>query len=256
MNSLQIAERVRERIETATRHLQSNPRERVQLLTFEGIPLTQIPDNLPEGITILCLNGTDIRTLDGATLPKSLKTIEAVQTKLHSVVNLDQLPNLMDLNLAWSTWLDTLGALPKSLVSLTTRNSAYLHTLPPLGHTKLHYLTLTGCHALQRIPDLPSTVITLSLNATAVRTLPYIPDTLVFLDPSDALRMPTPAVRTPQQHAAYYRRDQHDAFHALAKMRFDALHEELMAAAWHPDRVSKWLSHGEEVLDMMMGVSA
>jgi len=257
MNTPQIAERVRERIEVASRLLRTNPRERVHLLSFEGISLAQIPDGLPEGITHLCLNGTDIRTLDGATLPKSLRVLEAVQTKLHSITNLDQLPVLQDANFAWSTYLDRFeGPLPKSLVSLTLRNSAYLHTLPPLGHTKLHYLTLTGCHALQRIPDLPSTVITLSLNATAVRSLPYLPDTLVFLEPSDALRSPHPALRTPHHHAVYYRREQHDTFHALAKIRFDSLHEELMAVAWHPDRVSKWLDHGEDVLDMMMGVSS
>jgi hypothetical protein len=40
----------------------------------------------------------------------------------------------------------------------------------------------------------------------------------------------------------------------LRKSRYDALFEELMMAAWHPDRVSKWLDQGEDVLDMMMGV--
>ena len=39
----------------------------------------------------------------------------------------------------------------------------------------------------------------------------------------------------------------------LRKEKFDAIHEELMMATWHPDRVSKWLEQGEDVLDMMMG---
>jgi hypothetical protein len=38
------------------------------------------------------------------------------------------------------------------------------------------------------------------------------------------------------------------------KTRFDRFHEELMAKAWHPSRVARWLEHGEEVLDMMLGV--
>jgi hypothetical protein len=38
------------------------------------------------------------------------------------------------------------------------------------------------------------------------------------------------------------------------KKQFDRYHEELMAVAWHPSRVAKWLEQGEDVLDMMMGV--
>jgi hypothetical protein len=37
------------------------------------------------------------------------------------------------------------------------------------------------------------------------------------------------------------------------KKQFVHYHEELMAAAWHPSRVAKWLEQGEDVLDMMMG---
>lgn len=36
--------------------------------------------------------------------------------------------------------------------------------------------------------------------------------------------------------------------------RTQILKEDLMAAAWHPKRVMKWLEQGEEILDMLCGV--
>lgn len=40
----------------------------------------------------------------------------------------------------------------------------------------------------------------------------------------------------------------------MSEHRVRVFKEELMATAWHPNRVEKWLEQGEEVLDMMMGV--
>jgi hypothetical protein len=40
----------------------------------------------------------------------------------------------------------------------------------------------------------------------------------------------------------------------LRKSLFGMYHEELMAKAWHPTRVARWLDAGEEILDMMLGV--
>jgi hypothetical protein len=50
------------------------------------------------------------------------------------------------------------------------------------------------------------------------------------------------------------RLDQDPGRFAIHKEQFDRFHEELMAKAWHPSRVSHWLEQGEDVLDMMMGV--
>lgn len=243
-----------ERIERVKNSLKYRPYERVQTLSLEGILLREVPTDLPEGITVLALNNTDIRELDGATLPRSLRCIEAFQTKLHSVRNLHLLPELQELNLAWSIHMDHLeGPLPRSLTGLTVRNSPYLRTLPSLAHTRLQHLAAGGCHTLERIPDLPSTLLTLGLAGCTMRDLPYLPDSLVFLDPGHHHSRPTPAVRTPQEHARYYRAQQRNALLEIRKVRFSRFHEELMAAAWHPKRVESWLLEGDNVLDMMMG---
>jgi hypothetical protein len=216
-------------------------------LSLNGLRIgPEIQEDLPEGLRLLDISDTDLNILDGAKLPKSLRCIDAHGTKLYTVRNLDQLPNLIELRLAFCPWLERIeGRFPPSLWSLTVRTCEYLTELPPLGKTRLAFLVASGCPALTTIPALPETTVSLCLRGSGVKTLPFLPDRCEDITLCD------------DPHYAHYvgraQKLRETQRATLRKQRFEAIHEELVAAMWHPKRVESWSLAGEEVLDMMMG---
>jgi hypothetical protein len=207
----------------------------------------ELKEELPEGLRLLDISETDLTILDGAKLPKSLRVIDAHATKLHTIRNLDQLPNLIELRLAFSPWLERIeGNFPPSLWSLTVRCCEHIDKLPPLARTRLAFLVLTNSPNITTIPPLPETTVSITLRGSGVKTLPFLPD-----------RCDDITLWNDPYYGAHYVGRAHDLREAqrkaLRRERYDLLHESLMMAAWHPDRVSRWLEHSEETLDMMMG---
>lgn len=221
--------------------------------------ITEVPV-LPEGTTTLNLSDTKITVLDGATLPRSITSISLTLSPLRTVRNLHLLPNLQMLDLTWSIWLDNFETeFPASLWSLTLSHCRYLQALPKLSHTKLVHLNLYACAALRAIPDLPEGLGSLTLDrCDQVASLPLLPDSLINFSPNvrfaaEGPRMDAPSLLGWYLDPAYTAKYRDHQRANLRKQRFELFHEELMQKAWHPDRVSKWLEHGEGVLDMMMG---
>lgn len=220
--------------------------------------ITEVPV-LPEGTTTLKLTDTKVTVLDGATLPRSITSITITLSPVRTVRNLHMLPNLQILDLTRSVWLDTFETeFPPSLWSLTLSHCAYLQSLPRLSHTKLVHLNLYACAALRTIPDLPEGIGSLTMDrCDRVATLPFLPDSLINFSPSVRFLSEGPPPGTSlmgwyldPDYAAKYREHQRTK---LRKQRFELFHEDLVAKAWHPDRVSKWLEQGEHVLDNIMG---
>lgn len=207
---------------------------------------------LPEGTSVLNLSDTKITVLDGATLPRSITHITITLSPIHTVRNLHLLPNLVYLNLTRSMWLDTLETeLPPSLLELTLNHCMYLKSLPRLSRTRMIDLNLYGCANLTRIPELPSTLRSITFDrCDAVTEMPFLPDSLTHL--STNVRFSVRG-QTGYLQGADVARILADQRTRLRKERFETLHEELMAAAWHPKRVEKWLLQGEHVLDNIMG---
>jgi hypothetical protein len=218
--------------------------------------LTEIPyETLSDTLLSLDVARSWISEIDCARLPKSTTRINATECPfLARVLNLDQLPNLTNLYLPGCNSLRSLPSLPNSLKDLSVWSCPGLTSLPPLRRTSLEYLNVCDT-VLRTLPELPDTIREIRANYSKLETLPFLPDSLVLIatlgiSPTDSI--PTcpigvyideylDALRTKQRKA-------------LRKSRYDALFEELMMAAWRPDRVSKWLEAGEDVLDMMMGV--
>ena len=201
------------------------------------------PACIPDGVRELDLRETDVQVLDGTTLPTSITTIRAGLTRIHTVRNLDKLKNLIFLHLDWNASLETIeGSLPESLVGLNLRNCASLTRLPPLGRTNLEFLTVSGCISLTTLPSLPPTLAELNLERSSVSDVPLLPESVTHLILRGGAVIDT-AIES------YHREERLTA----QRKQFRILHEELMMATWHPDRVSKWLDQGEDVLDMMMG---
>jgi|688.fasta_scaffold411799_2 hypothetical protein len=231
------------RIESALR-FSDPPHYRLVLSNLRNGPLTFMPETIPEVITHLVLDDTNITELDGAKLPKGLVSLSAERAKLFEVRNLDRLVNLRDLNLTCCVWLDHIdGELPPHLWSLHLRQCLSLTRTPRLVHTRLQHLSVDMCEKLSKLPELPETLVSLIAQRSAIPTLPYLPDSLAVLH--------TDGVDARGTAALIPIRDQQRK--ALRKERFDAIHEELMMVAWHPKRVEAWLTHGEHTLDMMMG---
>ena len=211
---------------------------------------------LPTDLTELHLNATSIVELDCALLPKTMELLDLGDCwHLKRILNLDQLPVLASLNIS-STPIASLPRLPAILTTLNASFCRKLTSLPPLLRTKLRMLKLYRT-PIVRLPDLPETMWSLDIAMTNVRgeDCPMIPDSLSILNADG-----TPAVedgflpsRT-EPFSDYAVRVRTFWNACLRKSRYDALFEELMMATWRPDRVSKWLEAGEDVLDMMMGV--
>ncbi len=202
------------------------------------------PACIPDGVRELDIRETDVRVLDGATLPTSITTIRAGLTRIHTVRNLDKLKNLEYLQLPWNSSLETIeGPLPDSLRGLNLAKCISLTRLPPLGRSKLEWLSVSGCSSLTTLPSLPPTLEELNLERSSVSDVPLLPESVTRLILRGGAVIDS-AIES------YHREERLTA----QRKQFRILHEELMASCWHPRRVEAWLTQGEDVLDMMMGV--
>jgi hypothetical protein len=215
---------------------------------------------LPTDLTELHLNATYIVELDCALLPDTLEFLDLEDCwHLKRILNLDRLPVLSYLNVSGSS-IASLPRLPASLTTLKASFCRKLTSLPLLLRTKLRMLTLYRT-PIVRLPDLPETMWSLDIALTNVRgeDFPMIPDSLSILNTDG-----TPAVEDgfiPSRwdtepfsvHAVRVRTFWNAC---LRKEKFDALHESLIAATWHPDRFERWCLDEDEKREnaSMMGV--
>jgi len=217
--------------------------------------IKEIPyDILPADLVSLTVCNAWIVEIDCARLPKSLIELNAGECPfLVRILNLDQLPNLTNLYLPGCNSLRSLSPLPNSLKDLSVWSCPGLTSLPPLRRTSLEYLNVCDT-VLRTLPELPDTIREIRANYSKLETLPFLPDSLVLI----ATLGISPTESIPACPVGVYLEEYVDSLRtkqrkALRKSRYDALFEELMMATWRPDRVSKWLDQGEDVLDMMMG---
>lgn len=228
-------------------------------LDISDLDLPTLPyDRIPQTIDRLVLNHNLLTELDCARLPPTLTQLELLgNTRLARIDNLDALSNLKYLNLHGCAALKTLPPLPPSLTTLNLSYCNVLESLPPLVGTKIRDLDIRWTRHLPRLPLLPKSLYVLTASNSALAEFPVLPMTRIphlDLDGSCLLeRHPVLRMRPGETTRGYVTR-----IHSLQpairqKERLAILREELMMATWHPNRVSKWLEAGEDVLDMMMG---
>ena len=220
--------------------------------------LTEIPyETLSDTLLSLNVARSWISEIDCARLPKSTTWINATECPfLARVLNLDQLPNLEALYVSESRRLRSLSPLPNSLKELHVTSCTNLTSLPPLVRTSLEFLIV--CETKFRtLPDLPDTLRELRAQWSKLETLPFLPDSLTCIVTTDI--KPTesiparPASLGLREYAAWLRERQR---RDLRKEKFDALHESLIAATWHPSRFEAWCLDEDEKREnaSMMGV--
>jgi hypothetical protein len=226
-------------------------------LNLEYMNLTSVVYGiLPPNLKELYVAGNPLLEIDCAHLPKTLEVLDVKNCKyLERILNLDQLPNLLCLK-AQSTPIRSLSRLPPRLEQLRIDWCTKLTRLPSLSQSDLTLLSM-DYSGVTFIPQFPETLCYLFAGHSQLSgDFPVIPESLIWLDV-----LGTPAVNEgflpeiPDTVTVHeYTQTTRTWWNAcLRRERYEAIHEELMAATWHPRRVEAWLSAGEEVLDMMMG---
>lgn len=141
--------------------------------------------------------------------------------------------------------ITSLPTLPSGLHYLVCENTP-LTSLPKLPRS------LRGLYCnntpLTSLPELPSTLKRLFCNNTLLTTLPELPDlealscdnTRIALqrEEEESIRDYILRLRVWIEELAMKKRNQERCF---------AVKEELMAAAWHPNRIERWLDAGVEL---------
>lgn len=164
-------------------------------------------------------------------------------------MNITSLPPLPEHILALhchDTNLTVLPYLPEGLVVLYCYNTP-LTSLPTLPDTLMN---LNCSHTrITSLPELPKHLMTLWCNNTLLTTVPELPVTITYFD---AYESPLIIQRGDDEDLrAYNRRWREWREDHVSKPRVQErtrlLKEEMMAAAWHPDRVERWLDAGVEV---------
>ena len=162
-------------------------------------------------------------------LPKSLKYLDCKDTPL---TELPVLPNSLKRLWCENTQITKLPILPDSLgiLSCTDTPLTELPTLPP----KLFWLDINTPH-ITILPEIPP----------SLQTLGYIncPNLVIKRQNIEFVRDYEQRWKPVREEMLYKPRIQ---------ARCAAIKEELMAAAWHPRRVEKWLEIGGfELLDAL-----
>lgn len=159
-----------------------------------------------------------------------------------NITSLPDLPSGLQKLYCSRTRLTTLPELPSRLQRLWCSNTITLTTLPdlPSGLQEL-YCNNTS---LTILPDLPSGLQILWCANTNITTLLDIPSSLrvFWCDNTTLIRGETESVETYNQRWRAWREEQ--AAKRRAKERCAIIKEELVAAAWAPKRVEKWLEVG------------
>ncbi len=135
------------------------------------------------------------------------------------------------------------------------RDFMYLPELPPT----LEILQLENCRELRSLPRLPEGLRVLDIRGCKkLKTLPEIPDSVkeIWCGGCDSLR-PTWI----REHAVNYwdipkwlRAEQEKERKNRIQKRSRELRQEIVAAAYHPRRVERWLEQrGWDILEEMMG---
>ncbi len=150
---------------------------------------------------------------------------------------MEHLPNLKQLD--WSGRPIThLGpGLPKSLEILQLKGCYELVALPPLPEG-LRVLDIRGCSRLKKLPEIPDSVEEIWYEGCK------------SLQPRDLWKGPENHWDAPN----WIRAEQEEERKVRIQKRTRDLRQEIVAAAYHPKRVERWLEEcGWDFLDVMLG---
>ena len=182
--------------------------------------------------------------LNITTLPDLPSGLQKLYCSYAALTSLPELPSSLKVLWCTSMPLTSLPELPSGLEELYCRNTQ-LTTLPdlPSGLTKLDCSNTR----LISIPELPRGLTLFNCYNTQIRILPELPPSLDFLSCNNNSSLILK--RAINEHIPHYNLRwrawrEEEAAKKRAQERSRAIKEELVAAAWAPKRVEKWLEVG------------
>lgn len=176
-----------------------------------------------------------------------LRRLENCDVELDvSTLNLTSLPSLPSkvkfLNCR-RTPLTSLPELPPNLCALNCRKTN-LTRLPSLPSTV--YILNCSDTQITELPPLPKSLIFLDCANTKIQLLPYAPCLQILNVDDTPLLCPRKAYEPISWYMARYivwLKEEYEP-KIRAKERSETVKEELVAKAWHPSRVERWLEQG------------
>jgi hypothetical protein len=212
----------------------------------------------------LMLNGLNITSFPE--LPNKVKTVYCSCSQVSRFPEFSY--NLRHL-FCFNTQLTEISELPLKLQTFMC-GSRFITSLPPLPDT-LVALYVTA--PLKSLPELPNGLKTLKCVNTKLSTLPTLPDSLQCLNCTNSqitelpelpaglvelicYNVPLILKRRDNESIADYnlrwrewkkQRAEEQASKQRIQERHKLLKEEIVAAAWHPRRVERWLDQGIEI---------
>lgn len=229
-------ERLLERISQATDNLYISN-------AFHDLHITSLP-TLPDSVKLLHIHLVSIHTLP--TLPSALEELIIIDTP---ITELPSFPPTVRYIRIHNTQLTKLPPLPPTLVYLNCYVNMELTELPQLP-SSLKTLWC-GYTLIPKLPDLPDSLEKLGCQNTPITELPPLPPSLRELDCSNCPNLIIQRLKgeSIQDYSARWEEYRNKK---RIQERCLSIKEELMAAAWHPRRIERWINTcGIEVLDVM-----
>lgn len=206
--------------------------------------ITNLPP-LPDTLKELSIYHTPITSLP--TLPSTLEKLILIETLITELPLLPSTLKKLYINPLHNLGITQLPPLPPTLVYLSCITNYSLTELPPLPSSlqKLY----CGWTQITELPPLPDSLLEFGCQNTLLTELPSLPSSLTWLNCSDCpnliiQRTEGESIQDYNKRWEEWREEQ--LSNTRCQSRCLAIKEELIAAAWHPDRVEQWL----EMLDM------
>lgn len=214
---------------------------------------------LPKHITHLDLTWNTFDERYSVVVPDHVKWLNVSHTNYYHGVGF-HVPNTLETLIHRGDYWGSIYAFPPGLKVLDLSDHHRLEWLPELPKT-LELLKLTNCYNLKELPELPSTLRVLDIqNCRTLKELPDFPDSLEELWAGGADKLPDEIgfsfnySDNPRWIRNKQKKQRETESRERQQKRCRALRQEIVAAAYHPKRVERWLeARGWDILEEMLG---
>lgn len=218
-------------------------------------PRTKWCYTVPSHVTHLDLTWNTFEEGYPVIVPDHVKWLNVSHTNFYYRVGF-HVPDTLETLIHRGDYWGNIYAFPPGLKVLDLSEHDRLTWLPKLPKG-LELLKLTNCFNLKELPDLPSTLRVLDIqNCRKLTTLPPLPDNLKELWAGGCDKLPHGlgsqfVAELVAENAKYHQKAES---RERIQKRCRELRQEIIAAAYHPRRVERWLElKGWDVLDEMLG---
>lgn len=214
---------------------------------------------VPKHITHLDLTWNTFDERYPVIVPDHIKWLNVSHTNYYHGVGF-HVPDTLETLIHHGDYYGTIYAFPPGLKVLDLSEHDRLEWLPELPKG-LELLKLTNCYNLKELPELPSTLRVLDIqNCKKLTKLPDFPDTLQELWAGGCYKLPDEIGQSfnysdlPRWIRIKQKKQREAESRARVQKRTRELRQEIVAAAYHPRRVERWLEQrGWDILEEMLG---